>query len=227
MKTMKGLLLIAVLFLILTPHGTPAVWVEIHDASPAYGTDELSKIVEILDQHEVERVVIFVIPNHGGSAPLGEHPEFVDYLKELEGRGYEIGAHGYTHDGFEFYCSENEARERLNLSMSEFHAAGISPQVFLAPRFFIKKESYPMLQENFNEIYFFNKIKKEGRELPYVYHEFTWFRLPEWLVMPVAKVSYASTRSDVYRLSLHIGRMDSERLEFLDNFLIFTDSQNA
>jgi predicted deacetylase len=111
--------------------------------------------------------------------------------------------------------------------MSEFHAAGIGPQVFLAPRFFIKKESYPMLQENFNEIYFFNKIKKEGQELPYVYHEFTWFRLPEWMVMPVAKASYMASRSDVYRLSLHIGRMDSERLEFLDNFLIFTDSQNA
>jgi predicted deacetylase len=225
METMKGILIIAyVLFLILAPHDTPAVWVEIHDVSQGYGTDELIKVVEILDRHDVERVVIFVIPNHGGSAPLSEYPEFTNYLKELHGKGYEIGAHGYTHDGFEFYCSRDEVLQRLNLSMEEFHAAGISPRVFLAPRFFVKKESYPMLQENFNEIYFFNKIKKEGQNLPYVIHEFTWFRLPEWAVMPLAKVSYKASRSDVYRLSLHIGKMDEGRLEFLDEFLGFIEN---
>jgi predicted deacetylase len=224
METMKGIFIIAILFLILTPHEPPALWVEIHDVSPAYGDGELSRVIEVLEEHEVERVVIFVIPNHAGSTPLGEHPEFTDYLKELQGNGYEIGAHGYTHNGFEFYCSESEAKERLNLSMGEFHAVGLDPQVFLAPRFFIKKESLPALEGNFNEIYFLNKVRKDGKDYPYVFHEFTWFSLPEWAVMPVAKASYASSRSDIYRLGLHIDKMDSERLEFLDEFLGFVEA---
>ena len=225
METMKGILIIAyVLFLILAPHDTPAVWVEIHDVSPGYGTDELIKVVEILDRHDVERVVIFVIPNHGGSAPLSEYPEFTNHLKELHGKGYEIGAHGYTHEGFEFYCSRDEVLQRLNLSMEEFHAIGIYPQVFLPPRFLVKKESNPVLEENFNEVYFFNKIRKNGKDYPYIFHEFTWFRLPEWAVMPVAKVSHKASRSDVYRLSLHIGKMDGGRLEFLDEFLGFIEN---
>ncbi len=225
METMKGILIIAyVLFLILAPHDTPAVWVEIHDVSPGYGTDELIKVVEILDKHDVERVVIFVIPNHGGSAPLSEYPEFTDYLKELQAMGYEIGAHGYTHEGFEFYCSRNEALERVNLSVEEFHKAGIYPQVFSAPGFFVKEESLQGLEENFNEVYFFNKIRKNGKDYPYIFHEITWFRLPEWAVMPVAKVSYMASHSDAYRLSLHMGGMNSGRLKFLDEFLGFIEN---
>lgn len=230
MKTMKMIiaiaLAVAVAFLILTPHETPTIWVEIHDASPAYGVDELSKMVKVLEEHNVERVVIFVIPNHGGAAPLSEYPEFTGYLKELQDRGYEIGAHGYEHIGTEFYCSRGEALQRLNLSMGEFHAAGIYPQVFFPPRFFVKKESYTVLEENFNEVYFFNKIRKNGKDYPYIIHEFTWFSLPEWMVMPIAKASYLASRSDVYRLSLHMGKMDSERLEFLDKFLGFVDSHS-
>ncbi|MEE8403621.1 MAG: DUF2334 domain-containing protein, partial [Candidatus Hydrothermarchaeaceae archaeon] len=176
-------------------------------------------------KHGVERVVIFVIPNHGGSTPLSEYPEFTDYLKELQGRGYKIGAHGYTHVGFEFYCSEDEALQRLNLGMSEFSAVGIRPQVFLPPRFFVRGESFAVLEENFEEIYLINKVVKNGQDLPYFIHEFTWFRLPEWLVMPAAKASYMASRSDVYRLSVHMGKMDGERLEFLDNFLEFADSK--
>ncbi len=225
MKTMKGILIIALAFLILTPHDTPAVWVEIHDASPTYGIDGLSKVVKVLDEHKVERVVIFVIPDHGGSAPLSEYPEFTDYLKELQGSGYEIGVHGYEHNGFEFYCSRSEAERRLNLGIGEFNAAGLHSQIFSAPGFFVKKEGLPVMEKHFNEIYFFNKVIKEGQNHPYIFHEFTWFRLPEWMVLPVAKASYMASHGDVYRLSLHIGEMDSERLEFLDKFLGFLDSK--
>lgn len=225
MKTMKGLLVIAVALLIFIPHEPPTVWVEIHDASPFYGTDELSRVVEVLEKHNVERVVVFVIPNHGGSAPLGEYPEFTDYLKELQGRGYEIGAHGYTHSYHEFNCSGDEALRRLNLSMGEFHAAGIEPQVFLPPRFILSSDSSAVLDENFNEIYLKNKVIKDGQDLPYVYKELAWHRLPEWVIVPMGKASYATSRSGVYRLSLHMDKIDSERLLCLEKFLEFTDSK--
>lgn len=224
---MKGLLIIALAFLILSPHEAPTVWVEIHDVSPGYGTEELSKVVEVLETHRVERTVIFVMADHGGSAPLGEHPEFTDYLKELQSRGYEIGAHGYTHEGFEFYCSRGEAIRRLNLSMGEFHAAGIEPQVFLPPRFRVSDESFEVLEENFREIYLISKVVKNRESLPYNSNDFTWLPLPEWIVTPMTKASYAASRGDVYRLSIHVGDMDSERLEYLDNFLDFTDVQNT
>lgn len=210
---------------ISTPSEAPAVWIEIHDASPAYGVDELSRVIEVLEKHKVGRVVIFVIPNHGGIRPLEKYPGFTDYLKELQSRGYEIGAHGYTHTGFEFYCSREEAMERLNLSLDEFHAAGIYPQVFVPPRFLVKSGSLAVLEENFREVYLIDRIIKDGQTFPYLIHEFTWFRLSEEKVMPAAKASYLVSRGDVYRLSVHMGRMDDERLDFLDKFLGFTDSK--
>ncbi len=224
---MKGLLIIALVNLILPLHAAPDVWVEIHDVSPSYGTEELSKVVEVLEKHDVDRVVIFVIPSHGGSAPLSEHPEFSDYLKELESRGYEIGAHGYTHRRHEFYRPKDEVIKLLNQSMTEFHAAGFDPQVFLPPRFLLNDEGLKVIEENFEETYLIHKVLKDGKSLRYFYHEFTWSHYPEWIVMPVAKASYLSSRSDVYRLSVHIDRMDNERLEFLDDFLDFTDVKNA
>lgn len=210
---------------ISTPSEAPAIWIEIHDASPAYGVDELSRVIEVLEKHKVGRVVIFVIPNHGGIRPLEKYPGFTDYLKELQSRGYEIGAHGYTHTGFEFYCSREEALERLNLSLGEFHDVGIYPQVFVPPRFLVKSGSLAVLEENFEEVYLIDRIIKNGQTLPYIIHEFTWFRLPEEKVMPVAKASYSVSRGDVYRLSVHMGRMDDERLDFLDKFLGFIDSK--
>lgn len=224
---MKLVLFFVLFFLIITPHEKPALWVEIHDVSPAYGDGRLTRVIDTLERHNVERVVIFVIPNHAGSAPLSEHKEFTDYLLELESRGYEIGAHGYTHDGLEFNCPESEARERLDLGKEEFHSAGFAPQVFLAPRFLVSDESLPMLEENFEEIYFFNKIIKGKENHDYFFHEFTYIRLPGWVVMPIAKASYYASRSDVYRLSVHVGETDEEGLQFLDEFLGFTDVKNA
>lgn len=225
METMKGLLVIALAILILFPHEPPAVWVEVHDVSPVYGADELSKVVEVLEKHNVDRVVIFVIPNHGGSAPLSEHPEFTDYLKELEGRGYEIGAHGYMHSRHEFNCSGDEAMHLLNLSIGEFHAVDIRPQVFLPPRFILSDESSAVLDDSFGEIYLKRKVVKGGEEFPYVYNELAWYRLPKWIIMAIAEASYGASRSDVYRLSLHMGMIDGKRLECLEKFLEFTDSK--
>jgi predicted deacetylase len=227
MKTMKVILIVAMLFLILAPHEPPAVWIEIHDVSPAYGNGELERVIEVLERHDVERAVIFVIPNHGGSTPLERYPEFTGYLKELQGEGYEVGAHGYDHSNFEFYCPEDEARLRLNLALDEFHAAGLEPQVFSAPGFLIKKESVNVAENGFGEVYFFNKIIKGDENHDYFFHEFTYFHLPKWAVMPLAKASYGASRSDVYRLSVHIDNMDSEHLVLLDEFLDFTDAKNA
>jgi predicted deacetylase len=223
---MKFILVLALAFLILTPHEPPVVWVEIHDVSPDYGDGELLQVIQVLERHDVERVVIFVIPNHGGQKPISEYPEFAGRLRKLEAMGYEIGAHGYNHDGFEFY-EGGETRERLILIASEFKSAGLSPQVFLAPQFLVKEESLPVLRDNFREVYFLNKITTKEGNHPYVFHEFTWFNLPDWVLLPVAKASYMSSRSDVYRLGVHMGQTDGGRMEFLDEFLGYTDAKNA
>ena len=234
MKTMKVILKILILIfilmpllLILTPHEPPSVWVEIHDVSPSYGNGELERVIGVLEKHDVERAVIFVIPNHGGSAPIGEYKEFTGYLKELQGEGYEVGAHGYEHKRFEFYCPQDEARLRLNLAVDEFRSAGLEPQVFSAPGFLVKGESVDVLENGFGEVYFFNKIIKGDENHDYFFHEFTYFRLPGWAVMPLAKASYSASRSDVYRLSIHVDRIDGGKLLFLEEFLDFTDAKNA
>ena len=53
------------------------LWVEIHDVSPSYGIEDLEEILRIIERHRVDKVVLFVIPNHGYSSPMHENKEFV------------------------------------------------------------------------------------------------------------------------------------------------------
>ncbi len=204
------------------------VWVEVHDVSPGYGVDKLAEVLEILDKHEVDKKIIFVIPNHNNVTPLTKYPKFVEYLKTKESEGYSIGAHGYTHRGFEFYTSWEKAEGLVKSSELEFDAVDMKPQAFYPPRYLVSGESLDVLKDHYSEIFFINKVSYDETVLPYWSYEFTWFDLDHRITLPLAKLSYRFSDQKVFRLSVHIGAVNSpENLRFLDEFLNWTDDINS
>src|ERR1700677_1747309 len=73
-----------------------ALLVSIHDVTPA-----LAPRVEALWALARERGVtpaLLVVPNWHGRWPLGEHPEFVRWVRARADEGAEIFLHGERHD---------------------------------------------------------------------------------------------------------------------------------
>ncbi len=220
--------LMAGVLLALPPgHAAPSqIWVEIHDASPGYGVEALEEILAVLEKHNIHRTVVFVIPNHAGTTPLSEYPEFTEYLKEKESRGIEIGAHGYTHEGFEFRCSKGEAQELVRRSREEFVKAGFEPRTFAPPRYLVTGEALGVLRQEYGSIYLLTKIVTPQGEIPSMTHDFT-YGLPHQIVLALAKLTYLLNRKGIYRLSIHIDYADNrESQEFLEEFLTWTDQRS-
>lgn len=223
-----ALAIFAVLLLIFfKPSGPPHIlWVEIHDFSPGYGTDEMDGLLEVLDRHHVDRIIVFVIPNRDEIEPIHKDDEFVEYLHGLQERGVEIGAHGYSHKGFEFYKSSNETEQLTEKSMDAFSKANVSPRSFYPPRYRVKKEGLEILKEHYSQIFLLNKVIIDRRTYPYHAYEFMPGVSPKFLA-PLAKYAYNTrykrSSSPVFRLNIHLSDVDADTLEYLDEFLTLTD----
>ena len=213
-------LLILFPFIFSLPLQRREVWVEIHDASPGYGVEKLSEVMSVLDRHDVDRKFIFVIPNHDNVTPLRMYPEFGRFLKDSEKRGYIIGAHGYSHQGFEFYTSSEKASDLVDALDEEFDYVGVKPRVFFPPRYLIKRGVLDVLNNRFDGVFLFDSVFVGSVPLVYGVHEFTWFDVDHRVSLFLAKMSYLSSRQGVFRLSVHVGAVNSpENLMFLDEFL--------
>jgi len=211
--------------------GPREVWIEVHDVSPAYGTGPLLEVAEVLDKHPdaYSQIVLLVIPNHGGSYSLKDHPDFVSALERLEEKGYILGVHGYAHPnplrGREFMVDADKAGELLSLANDEFLQSGLtSTPDFAPPGWFASQEAAQVLRDTFQSIHYYYYMDAENSILPYPVHEYTWYGLNPGLWK--AKLDYKRTKG-VFRLSLHINAVNSEKnLKFLDDFLTYVEEEN-
>jgi peptidoglycan/xylan/chitin deacetylase (PgdA/CDA1 family) len=202
------------------------IWVEIHDFSPGYGTEEMDELLLVLDRHQIDRIIVFVIPNRNENEPIHENEDFVEYLHQLQETGVEVGAHGYSHNGFEFYKSSNEVETLVGKSMDVFSKADIYPRSFYPPRYLVKKEGQEVLEKHYSQIFLLNKVVIDKRTYPYLAYEFLPGMAP-MVLKPIANYAYKKiyirSSSPVFRLNIHLGDIDAETLEDLDDFLTFVD----
>lgn len=221
------------------PHGGMEVleipgkelWVEVHDVSPAY-LEELEEVMEVLQRHPkaYSKVVLFVIPNHGGAMPMHEYPEFVAKLKELQGRGFILGLHGYTHDNPlvspEFKTSRLEAEKLLLAAEREFNASGLKfPSYFLPPGWRAAEEVRGLLREKFQFIYYYSSIESSRGIIPSKSREYVWNR-HVYKALERARRDYANSRG-VVRLSLHLRAINTqEGLRFLQEYLSWIEDES-
>lgn len=211
--------------------GEKELWIEIHDVSPSYGYEKLDEILRVIEKHQggYEKVVLFVIPNHGGKAPLHKYPEFTAKLKELQERGYILGVHGYTHleplKHFEFDCSVEEASGLLSRIQYEFNESGLElPSYFVPPAWRTSYSVDDYLRSNFEYVYYLFYIDTPRGTLPYNSHEYIWHEL-ELGSLAQAKKDYENTEG-VFRFTMHVGAVNNEKgLEFIDEFLSWVAKQ--
>jgi len=220
-KSMRKLLPALALLLLLMAQDyekpQPALWVEVHDLSPGYTTEEVERLLQLLEGR-AERVVLFVIPDRDSTEPISRYAGFLSFLKEAAAGGTEIGAHGYTHRGFEFLTSGERAEALVSDIRREFRAAGFEPRIFSPPRYLLSPPALQVLSREFQEVFLIGRIVTHGGTLPYPSREFTPGRMQK-LFMPLAKLSLLTTGGEVYRLSVHMAYLNNESLLFLEDFI--------
>jgi len=127
--------------------------VAIHDVSPAHQAS-LERIYRLLQDLNLTRYALLVVPDWHGEWPLDRHAAFVDDLLQRQAAGAEVFLHGYRHDetGFrrtwmqraciagrtaasaEFYVAPpGEAARRLDQGLTLFATLGLEPVGFVPP----------------------------------------------------------------------------------------------
>lgn len=208
------------------------IWVEIHDVGANYELSELKKVIAVLERHPeaYEKVVLMVIPNYGGKYPFHENAEFSKYLKALQGEGYVLGVHGYSHVGEEFKVPRDVAEEIIRWADDEFNKSGFeTSEVFLPPRWTFSSESLDVATKRFEEVYTDNGIYLNGSFLRYPVHEYTneSHDFTYDAQFERAQRDYLKTKG-VFRLSMHLAFASSEKhLRLLDDFLAWTQEVKA
>jgi predicted deacetylase len=203
----------------------PQLWVEVHDVSPGYGEEKLTEITDILDRHDAatDRVVLFVIPNHGSNSRISSYPQFTEVLRELSKKGFIIGLHGYTHTGGikkpEFKTNLSTGIRMIEDSRAEFQASGLKePRYFAPPGWQASPEVSEYLRNEFNYTYYAFFIDTPTGSLPYHTREYTWYE-HNLGGLEEAKKDYTEAEG-IFRLTLHLNAANTRKnLEFLDLFL--------
>lgn len=196
----------------------------IHDVSPGY-LPQLREITAIIDEYNLQNeTYLFVIPNHGGGEPIGNHPEFVAFLRNLSSEGYHIELHGYDHIGREFDCERDEAGRRLEMGLGELGDAGFVPGYFIPPRYALSGDALDvLLSHNLTVIGEDFIYLPNGTIWPIINREYTWY-LPHPLLdyqLESARTSYRDTKGTFF-LSIHPKAVNNGAgLEFLRGFLGF------
>ena len=199
------------------PRSKPALWVEVHDLSPGYRLERVEEALQLL-QGRAERVVLLVIPARKAGERVSERPEFVSFLRKWQGRGMLIGMHGYTHGGFEFFTSAEEAALRAEAGRRELRRAGFEAELFYPPRYAVTPWSMGVLEREFEEVDLLTGVVKHGRWLPYMSHDFTTPVL-SGLLFRLSELSLLLTKSEVYRLSIHPAYLDGRALRRLEELV--------
>ncbi|MCS3902002.1 DUF2334 domain-containing protein [Methanococcus voltae] len=203
----------------------------IHDVSPKY-IDEMKEITEILDNnHYSTRTYLFVIVNHANENKLTDYPEFVEYLHELDKKGYHIQYHGYDHIAGEYNCNESVAKQKLNESIKILNNCQFDTNTInyvITPRYKLSKDSANVfLNRNFTIImdYYILKNRTDGIEKIIITNkEYTWY-MPEnctEIAKNVSIVDYKNSlkENNQFTLSIHPKAVNyGNGIEFLDYFL--------
>lgn len=134
--------------------------VAIHDVTPAHHR-LLQRIYALLQQLNVTRYALLVVPDWHGEWPLDRHARFVDDLLTRQAAGAEIFLHGYRHDeaglsrtlgqrlrvagrtaaSAEFRIAPpDETARRLDRGLELFSRLGLRPVGFIPPAWLGSRE---------------------------------------------------------------------------------------
>jgi len=203
----------------------------IHDVTPFY-FKELREIIAVIDEYNYSnRTVLFVIPvfdtdHYGDKWDLRRHGDFVEYLHELQRRGYRIELHGYAHTYHEFNCSYELARKKLKKAIEIMGELGFNNiTLFLPPAWAINNASLrAILERNLTVVMTDYMILPNGTRVRIWNREYSWYinesQVSSRLAVALHDYKKASEEGIPFYLSVHPGPVNyGGGLEFLREFL--------
>ncbi|NJE30654.1 DUF2334 domain-containing protein [Thermococcus sp. 18S1] len=211
-------------------HNEPPL-ILVHDVTPYY-FDDIRQIIAVLDEYNCSnRTVLFVIPvfdttHYGDEWNLRNHPDFVNYLHELQRRGYRVELHGYGHTYHEFNCSYEMANEKLDNATALMNSLGFGNlTLFLPPAWALNNESLrAVLEHNLTVVMPNWLILPNGTRQRIWNREYTWYigenQVDDRLSVALHDYRKASEEGIPFYLSVHPGVVNhGGGLDFLRAFL--------
>ncbi len=191
---MKWYLIVVVMFILgIGTARSPDIWVEVHDVSPGYSLEQM----KWLSQLNLSRLIFFVIPARGEREKISDYGKFSTLLRRSK---VEIGIHGYSHEGFEFFCSNAQAEEKLKKAEMEFRKAGIKPEAFFPPRYLISTQALKVCRKKYPVFLYSGVI--DGQFYPYPYHDFSF--QPFISAELLARACLMINTKEVLRVGVHM-----------------------
>jgi predicted deacetylase len=160
---------------------------------------------------------------------LRDDPEMIDYIREMEEKGYEIGMHGYNHCRNEYYCPKyEEVWYNVNNGKRELEAIfGVELVSYFPPGnqwtteqyLNVKKAGFKVIGNTHVPKAYFDGdviITQKGYDPIYVY---------KWYLLDFRHTSFDEwigeyDKTNLFILQLHQNTFDSkEKLDDLDKFL--------
>jgi len=209
--------------------------------SYGYTIKDYKEVSDILDKYGMAATLgvtpyIFV-EQIRKNFPLSEDEEMVEYLKELEDKGYELAMHGYNHCRNSFYCPQYEEvwfnvydgkRELERIFRKPFITYLPPGNEWTTEQYKnVKKADFLVVGNTHVPRAYFDEgviITHKGYDPIYVYNwyqkDFRHTTINEWID------DYES--KNLFILQLHCNTFDSqEKLDDLDEFLAYVEEDGA
>jgi len=206
----------------------PHIWsISIHDATPRC-LPQLRRLFDCVMDIPVTCRSVAIVPNWDLQWDVRAHPDFIEFMKELETGGWELVLHGYSHShpkrtpiynrifrvrqGWEFYgLNYAESTTLLTKGLQAFREAFASePKGFVAPNWHLSPEGERALRDlGFSYTTYMNRI--ENFDTGSLYIPAVWFGIGKRpMVNRINRAIQKRRWRKPYRLVLHPG----DRLSF-------------
>ncbi len=206
-----------------------------------YTMKDYKEVSDILDKHKAVAslgVTPFIfVEGLRQNFPLSEDKEMINYLKELDRKGYELAMHGYNHCRNSYYCPQYEEvwynvltgkRQLETIFKKEFITYFPPGNQWTTPQYEnVKKVGFKVIGNTHVPQAYFDKdviITQKGYDPIYVY---------KWYARDFKHTSYKEwiqeyEKNNLFILQLHCNTFDNrEKLEDLDKFLGYVKKDGA
>ncbi len=209
--------------------------------SYGYTFERYRSVSEIIDKHDFVATLgitpYIFIEDTQENFPLKQDIEMIDYLKELEVRGYELGMHGYNHCRNEYYCPRYEEvwynvlkgkRELEEIFRKELVSYFPPGNEWTTEQYEnVKKAGFLLIGNTHVPKAYFDEniiITQKGYDPIYVYSwygkDFRHTSVDEWID--------EYNKKNLFILQLHANTFDSQsKLDDLDTFLDYVKNDGA
>ena len=206
-----------------------------------YNMETFRAVSDIIDKYDFVASLgvtpyIFVEENRQNYY-LGDDPIMVEYLEELNDKGYELAMHGYNHCRNSNYCPKYEeiwfnvftGREKLQYLFLEEFMTYFPPGNYWTTEQYenVKRAGFKIIgNTHVPKAYFDEEVIITPKGYDPIYH-YGWYQ-KDFKHTPVEEWIDAYDKSNLFILQLHCNTFDSEeKLDDLDTFLKYVKEDGA